>query len=119
MVLGFDHFEELLAQFRLLHAPQRGHGEAMLGRTLLGACAGSIVLLGPDGERAIPGSVNIFSKVRGEPCRQHFAGREAGWRRGRLLTWLRSAPLLLNSTRIRGSVSFQGIEFELLVQYQR
>ena len=61
MVFGLDHFEELLAQFGLLHAPQRGHGEAMFGRTLFGACAGGIVLLGPDRERAIPENVNISS----------------------------------------------------------
>ena len=69
MVLGFDHFEELLAQFRLLHAPQRGHGEAMFGRTLFRAYAGSIVLLGPDGERAIPDNIKISPKDWGEPCR--------------------------------------------------
>ena len=69
MVLGFDHFEELLAQFRLLYAPQRGHGKAMLGRTLFGAYAGSIVLLGPDGERTIPDNVNVCSKDRVERFR--------------------------------------------------
>lgn len=54
MVLGFDDLEELLAEFGLLHAAQGGHGEAVLGRALLGG--GRIMaLLGPDGKRAVPG----------------------------------------------------------------
>lgn len=50
VVFALDHLEQLLAHLGLLHAPQRGHCETVLGRTLLGACCGGAILLGPDGE---------------------------------------------------------------------
>ena len=39
----------------------------MFGRTLFGAYAGGVVLLGPDRERAIPENVNFLSKDWGKP----------------------------------------------------
>ena len=49
MIFTFDDFEKFLAQFGLLNTAQRGHSEAVLRRTLIGATDGrGIVLSGPD-----------------------------------------------------------------------
>ena len=63
MVLALDDLVKLLAQFGLLDAAERGHGEAMLRRTLLGRATGcgAITPLGADGVRSVPGSRQLSS----------------------------------------------------------
>ena len=54
VVFGFDELVQLLGEFGLLDAAQRGHGEAVFGRGFVGGGGGGVGARA-DGEGAIPG----------------------------------------------------------------